>query len=604
MSRRAWERNSANLAAGPNAAGGSVQGPTSALSSFLRERGIHAGRINPYARLPGAEPLAANANAEGDNVEARAAGEGEGEGETADAAEGDDDEAVEDEEAAEVERPVEAEAAEASAASAQTGSAPGSSAKAKAKPAKRAKKKAKTDTALPRFFSNNTPQPDDSLRFCRRCLRKFVPDSDASDTCPACLTIPASGKKKGNIAALKRKREGRQDDIADGAIHSLRDLCIKLIADNIESVDAFGDIPDYVKRSIARILSRKRAINNSTMQLFIGPEEVIVELFDCARLTPESFNQIVLLSPNIHTLHLADCGQITDPVIHTLATSCPHISSLTLKGAFLVKDAAFATLFSSPLHLTLRDLHLENTAKLGPNSIQAITTHCTSLHHLTLSQCPAITGTSLRTLSTLTSITSLQLTDLDPEIQDADVIHVLTSLGPTLTTLAVNHFPSLTDTFLSDGLALLTPNLLHLSLRSNPSLTDTGFLAYLNTPHIHLSPLKSLDLFRLYNLTDDTIASIISHHGASLTKLGLNGLDDLSTKAVHTVVTGCPEMQDLDLSWIRSVDDELFGECVRRCRGLKKIGVYGCNLLTEFSLVKRFWNGEGEVVRVVGNEFD
>ncbi|KAI9344257.1 hypothetical protein BDR26DRAFT_857486 [Obelidium mucronatum] len=382
-----------------------------------------------------------------------------------------------------------------------------------------------------------TGDADSLLKFCQRCLRKFVPEVDGEDTCTACLNIPkAGGGASRKISALKRRRAVLVDDLIEGSVLPLRDMCIKLIADNIDAVEAFGDIPDYVKRSISRILSRRRAINATTLSLFIGADQQCVELFDCARLKPDNFNQIILMSPNIHTLHLADCGQMTDNEV---------------TGCFLVRDTAFETLLSGPVSKNLQNLFLENTAKFGALSIAALTTHCKELKTLCLSQCSAVGGEVVRGLSTLVGLTSLELMELGNS-----------AIGKGLNKLSLNGCKS------------------------------------------NLSPLKSLDLHRLYNLTDASVISIISHHGASLNRLVLNGLDDVTAHALKAVVEGCPSISDLDMSWVRSFNDDLFSAMVGRCKWLKSVKVYGCNLLTEFSLVKKFFNVEGDLIRVVGNEFD
>ncbi|ORY48552.1 RNI-like protein [Rhizoclosmatium globosum] len=635
-SRRAWNRNSTATNAGP--ASSSVRGPTSALSSFLRERGINAGRLNPYARLPN---TGANAADDGDGDQQQEQQQAEQEHVAQDGGPtqpqqnttGQTDGEAAASEAVDQSNAATAPSATASAGAGGLGRCCPQDALGDAKKKRKAEEAAQDEPELKKGKAASKPKgkgkgkgkgkDDDSdlsdvagdtrnnndkdslLKFCQRCLRKFIPEVDGEDTCTACLNIPKAGGASRKISALKKRRAVLVDDVLEGSVQTLRDICIKLIADNIDSVEAFGDIPDNVKRSISRILSRRRVINKDTIQLFIGPDEHFVELFDCARLKPDSFNQLVLMSPNVRVLHLADCGQITDEVITNLSHGCPHITSLTLKGAFLVKDAAFETLLSGPIAQNLTDLYLENTAKFGPRALAALTANCKGLKTLCLSNCTGITGEGIvREVGNLVGLTSLELMELGKNVSDDDLISILEKVGKGLTKLSLNGFAEMTDKVLIEGIAKHCPSLQHLSLRNNEHLTDEGMLAYLNTRDMQPHPLKSLDLHRLYNLTDDSVQSIINHHGPSLNRLVLNGLDDLTTHALKSVVSGCPAVTELDMSWVRSFDDDLFGEMVGNCRWLKSVRVYGCNLLTEFSLVKKFFNGEGALIRVIGNEFD
>ncbi|KAJ3259740.1 hypothetical protein HDU77_001704 [Chytriomyces hyalinus] len=661
-SRRAWNRNANNT--NNNSAGGErgrgISGPTSALSSFLRERGINTGRLNPYARLPDANanaggndadaggdagPSADGVNADPDAQESTQPQTHDGEDTASNSQAGDPPSTVNP-------NPLDLLTYEASTAAAKkttsrkrkpeaepsitvaeaaevtdepvpttrkkqatTAAAKKAAAAAKKKPKKNKDSDSENDndrlgesTGRSGYSKRSGADRDSLVKFCQRCLRKFIPDAEGEDTCGACLTIPRGANKgAGGTGSKKiaRKRSALVDDVAFGQIVSLKDMCIKLIADNIDSVEAFGDIPDDVKRSISRILSRRRIISPDTIKLFIGPEEKRVELFDCAKLKPDSFNQIIFMCPNVQVLHLADCGQMTDAVILNLATHCQSIRSLTIKGAFLVTDNAFETLFRSPISKSLEDLFLENTSKLGMKGIQALAETCTtSLQSLSLSHCNVAGGEGVvQILGKMKGLKTLELIEMG-SVSDDDLIGILKEVGNGLTKLSFNGFPNMTDKLLTEGICNYCPNLEHLSLRNNEQVTDEGMLAYLNTTTMSAAPLKSIDLNRLYNLTDSTITSLISHHGASLRRLILNGLDDLTEYALNAIVDGCPLVTELDLSWIRNFDDALFERMVGKCSLLKSVKVFGCNRLTEFSLVKRFSNAEGELIRVLGNEFD
>jgi hypothetical protein len=79
---------------------------------------------------------------------------------------------------------------------------------------------------------------DDLVKFCQRCLRRYIPN-DEEPICAACETIP-KGSQKGpsKLASVKKRRARLIDDLVDGSILSLKDMCMKLIAANIDAVEA------------------------------------------------------------------------------------------------------------------------------------------------------------------------------------------------------------------------------------------------------------------------------------------------------------------------------------------------------------------------------
>lgn len=503
--------------------------------------------------------------------------------------------------------------------------------------------------------------PDSLIRFCRRCLRKYIPEYDHEELCLACANMASIDKKgggrggAGKLAAIKRRRARLVDEVLDGSLMSLRDQCIKLVAENIEHVEEFGDIPDSVKRGISRILSRRRQINSTTMKLFIGPAEHSVELFDCARLDAISLSQIGQFSPNLRILNLGDCGQMTDYAINVISESCSHITRLFLRGAFLVSDSAFAEFFAKRVR-PMEEVVLENAAKLGELGLSALvemsllkssggldlsssaSSFATAavdrgLRRLGLSHCEKVTDNAIKKLHGLQagSLESFELGYLG-SVTDEAIVELLQVVGGGLNTLQLVGFPDMSDSVLTQGIAPYCVRLETLSLAHGESLTDDGIVTFLNTwgipierNSIEAAPattgqnekekiptkppppmnLRELDFTRCLNLTDDSITSLANLHGARLEKLSLNGLDELTETSVRTLISACSEhLRDIDVSFVRAFDDELFGELIRKCGRLSRVKVYGASKLTENSLTRRWSNAAGEPINVVGSEFD
>lgn len=62
-------------------------------------------------------------------------------------------------------------------------------------------------------------------------------------------------------------------------------------------------------------------------------------------------------------------------------------------------------------------------------------------------------------------------------------------------------------------------------------------------------------------------------------------------------------LRELNLSWIRSVDDELLKRIADASPLLKKVSLYGCNELTRIAFGIEWKNASHEPIRLVGNEF-
>ncbi len=66
-----------------------------------------------------------------------------------------------------------------------------------------------------------------------------------------------------------------------GTILPLRDMCLNFISNHIEDVDQLGWIQPETRLRFAKVVSRRRQLNKTTLPLFLGPDEDEVQLFDC-----------------------------------------------------------------------------------------------------------------------------------------------------------------------------------------------------------------------------------------------------------------------------------------------------------------------------------
>lgn len=62
----------------------------------------------------------------------------------------------------------------------------------------------------------------------------------------------------------------------------ITDTLLQKVADNIDDVDEFGDLPPLVMHRLSQILSRNRAVTRKTLDLFLRPEHKELNIYDCA----------------------------------------------------------------------------------------------------------------------------------------------------------------------------------------------------------------------------------------------------------------------------------------------------------------------------------
>ncbi|KAI8926251.1 hypothetical protein BC831DRAFT_549993 [Entophlyctis helioformis] len=608
-----------------------VRGPTSALSSFLRERGIRAPtgyhRRNPQqqqqqaeqadapAAAPDGEAATADAN-EPSTVQVRVSTLADADAPAAVA--GSSSSSSSATAATAVASAVQNVPAETDPLTVGTGSkrkTPARQAKGKGKANGNGKGKDEDDDDDDADFGGDNPyaprsrhtkrsrrdaaagplnpaHPSALVQFCSRCQRRYVAASGGeggggggrgavSGLCGACVAIQQQPAR----AMSKIKRKKREMEVLamsgelQGILLSLRDMCIKRVAELIDDVDQFGDIPYATKRQISKIISKSRHLNNRTVGLFLGADQDTVELFDCARIDEDGLGTIPLLCPNVRTLNLSLCGRITDSVLAEIGRSCSSLERLTLKGPFLPTNAGFSSLFRG-VGEPLVEVVLENAAKLSTPAVQVLHDCCPNLAQLSLAACTRVDSDALAVVARMARLTRLSLAGIAKGVPVESLLALVDTVGPRLTALCLDGFELLDDTVVARISQVCR------SLRPR-------------TPA--WSPLS---LYRNVLLTNDVILCIVNLFGPSLEHLNLNGLDEITEPAMAALARGCPALVTLDVSWIRCLNDDILTQIMTTATHLTCIKVYGCHDLTPVTLNRVWRNTNDKIVQIQGNEFD
>ncbi|KAJ3166568.1 hypothetical protein HDU87_002073 [Geranomyces variabilis] len=443
-----------------------------------------------------------------------------------------------------------------------------------------------------------------SLRFCDRCQRRYMVGDDQRYLCRACVSLQAAPASQGVAKKSGKKKKGEVipegADDRRGGIRSLRDTCIKLIADLIDSVEEFGDVSETTKLKISKIIGRQRQLNPVNMLLFVGPTEERVTLFECSYLDDPTLTRVAELSPSVRHLHLGNCGRLRESTLKAIGDNCSHLESLNLDGPFLPGDESFAAMFEA-IGDKLLELTLRHAAKLSQTGVDTLVRCCPNLTTLRLDHCFKLDDHCVRSLATLRLLQTLELGFMNRTIAEDAILYLMENGSANIRSLTLDRHPNVTDRVLMQ-IATSCPHLSEISIVECESITSEGLLDFIRA----LQPtviLNIISLARIVHLNDDVIIALVNRFGRELIKLNLNGLDELSERSLRALATGCPHVRDLDVSWIRNVDDFMLVELLANAPELASIRVYGCNKLTENLINKRILNSDGQEIRFVGNEF-
>ncbi|KAN0066305.1 UV-damaged DNA-binding protein rad7 [Thecaphora frezii] len=531
-----------------------VRGPTSALTEFLRERGITARNTNRFRRRDADQaeqqqqqqqtaPQAAQASTAASSAPSpslRRPASGSASPATAlrrRAAAGssmrfdeDDDSDDDYSEADQAHSPANATAtASAGSSSAGRGAKRGAPASTPARTTRSAAKKPKKDDGdddgdadyqdpagafgLPEpggsrsNFSYSTRAPG-SIAYCGTCKAKFtvtqytkvVPGSGA-----LCHRCGAAYKGEGAAAAdgdaykppVPKKRQPRRKnvnilDAGHKVVPSLQKWCIEIISRYIEDLEMLGYIGAQNLDAISKSISKNRSLNPRTLQLFLLPDITTLSLYDCSKLDSESLQTIPTFAPRLQKINLQLCGQLDNAAIDLWAQKLSELRMLELYGPYLVRKEAWHRFFQT-VGARLESFKIRESPRFDLGCAQQMVQHCPNLRELGLAQIGPLDAAMLKPLECYTSLTYLDISD--PGVSAPGI-------PPK----------SLEDAGVISLLKAVGGNLNHLDISKNLDLTDKVVLEGI-APHCkHLRTLRLVGLEKITSQAMVTLFKTMSRH--------------------------------------------------------------------------------------------
>ncbi|KAG0236188.1 hypothetical protein BGW41_000549 [Actinomortierella wolfii] len=447
------------------------------------------------------------------------------------------------------------------------------------------------------------PFTSNKIEFCSRCRARFtikagtLPATDDSGgiLCPSCVAAESGSQAStSKPKPVKRPRRKTQKQEIERHIPTLQDLCIRKIAEYIEDVEAFGDISDISMDKICKIICRNRSLSNTTLPLFLDPRHDEVSFYDCTEIAPEALQSIASFCPDIRSLRLTYCGRITDSVMNYYAKHLTQLRALSLTGPFLVTDSAYADFFRT-VGSRLEQFELDHSARFNVSALESLVTHCPNLKQLTLGNCMHLKDDWLPLIAKLSKLESLAIREPEHDLSTDLMLNILKATGSTLQTLDLTKCTTIDDTILTEGVRKLCPKLKRLTLASCEELTSEGLVS-LFTDWKANSGMLHVDVSGCIGLKDDALEAIIAHNAHALETLNLSNVDELTPEGLKPLLK-CEYLKRLDVSWVRAFDDELMGALIKAAPKLEQVNVWGDHRLTEYCPTR-------PGLRIVGREAD
>ncbi|KAI9277189.1 hypothetical protein BDA99DRAFT_495096 [Phascolomyces articulosus] len=441
--------------------------------------------------------------------------------------------------------------------------------------------------------------------FCDKCKGRFARplingnDIETENICPSCLRGESPNKKAKTKATKKQRGNGiSQHD----KVPSLQDICINIVATHIDDVEAFGEIGLANLDKLAKIICKNRKLTTHTVRLFLEPTIPEVSLYDCTDVDATGLLNIAQFCPNLKKLKLIYCGQMTSEVIQGYASRLKDLRSIELSGPYLVTKEAWID-FIKTVGRQLETFKISHMFRFTCECLETLVEHCPDLKELKFSRLNAMQDDWLPWIEKFDKLTSLELAYPDPKqpkIKAASVIKVLEARGQNLTTLSLSGLTLMDDTVLLDGILDNCPNLQHLNLHDCPNITSEGIQELFTEWNKPSSPspqgdddeecdhpaataerdnngvtcitkkvrgLERIDISRCLKLEDEALKAILAHSGKTLKGLNLHSVDKLSASGLEMLAGKYPEQDKKGLSATTIYEENQ----VKACKNLKEL---------------------------------
>lgn len=450
------------------------------------------------------------------------------------------------------------------------------------------------------FNQNHAPLPG-QMENCAVCEKRFTVTAYSRSgplgglLCPVCTKEanrdegPAKKKRKMATKPNRRNVASRQ---LDGTYHTgsknLITLCIETLAKNVDMAEDLGDLPDKIVEKLAAILSNRRLMTPSTLDLFIKPGSDRVLIYDGAKLSSDDYIKIFQVTPTVKHLHVENGVQFKNRVMDYLISSPTVLESFRIHGANLIDDERWNS-FLTAKGSALQSLKLYFTdGHFGDDQLELLTVTCPHLNRLKVVHNQKVTDSGIYHLVKLEKLQHLSLDIYNPTSSEP-YVEVINSIGGNLRSLSLDSIDFLNDSVL-EAIHENCTQLKKLRLSRSEVFTDEGFInlfaGWANSPlhFVDLNKCRHVDATNPRDNPDNVglcsagFEALMAHSGTELRYLNLCSCRHISADSMEKVFSPTkiyPELVELDASFIWGMNDFVVGRIFRSCPKLKTLKTFG-----------------------------
>jgi len=480
---------------------------------------------------------------------------------------------------------------------------------AKKKAAKKKKKGSDDDSDFGDVMDmgKKAPPMPGQLKNCDVCDKRFTvtPYSKAGPDggllCTPCgkeLAKDTKAQEKAKKPVVRKGRRKLESNRLDGMLQrgpkTLQQLCIEMLAKHSEDIDELGEMPEGIMNRISEIFSKKRAMNSTTMKLFLQPDMHSVTIHEAAYLETEDYDQIFAVCPTVKKLSLRNCCQFKDSNVDYMIEKGKHLEEIQLLGANLVANDKWIELFIARGQ-DLKALKVEwLDAAFDDQAIEALSTFCPNLERLKIERCKKLGEDSIDAIARMEHLQHLTLRFYS-EIPHQKLINLITSVGANLRTLCLEHFLDASNEpndAVLETIHNTCTKLRKFRFTENNECSDAGYVNlfsnWSNPPlyYADINSTRDMDNTNPDGPDDEPIGlasngfrELMAHSGSRLEFLDISSCRHISHEAFAEVFDGnkqYPHLAEINLSFCPVVDTQIIAGIFRSCPSIKKVVTFGC----------------------------
>ncbi|XP_060083273.1 F-box/LRR-repeat protein 17-like [Ylistrum balloti] len=295
----------------------------------------------------------------------------------------------------------------------------------------------------------------------------------------------------------------------------------------------------------------------------------VIDLRNQVKVTDVVMKNLTSYSDRVIYLNISDIVTISEDCLVSTVTTCKHLKTLKLSRCIAVTSDKVLTAIGENCH-NLRNIHLEVCYRITDKGLEALAAGCRKLEGVHISQCEDVGNEGLAGLAEYCPLLRRLSVDSCAKVQDEGII-ALANGCPELRLVNL-HSSSIGDAGAYHLQKLKFLQTLDLSASNELSLQTVCAIAR------HCTQLECLNLSLNRNV-DDGCVEMVAMHCSHLRKLYCVSCNITDTGLEYLGRYG-QRLEHLDLGWCPSVTDAGVRFVSANCPALRYIGLIRCDQVT------------------------